>query len=218
MLDAALVIIARAPQWGCGKSRLAADIGAAAALDVTRQLLDRLAVTQAAWQGPVLLYSSGDDAGWAQTGLGHLPRQTQPAGDLGTKIAAALQWGLTQAPRTVAIGTDCPGLRPQHLRELIEGLTQAPVAFGPAHDGGYWGIAVADPSIIPLVTSADLPWSTPRLLAETTSRLQASAMSSARGTCLADCDTVADLRDAVTMGLLRWPQAATCDREGDQRG
>lgn len=213
MLDAALVIIARAPQLGRGKSRLAADIGAAAALNVTQQLIERLAITQAAWQGPVLLCSSGDDTGWAQTGLRYLPQQTQPAGDLGTKIAAAMHWGLTHAPRTVAIGTDCPGLRAQHLCELMEGLNQAPVAFGPAYDGGYWGIAVADPSIIPLVTSADLPWSTSHLLAETTSRLQARVIPSARGTFLADCDTVVDLREAVAAGLLTWPQAAICGRE-----
>ena len=210
MSDAALVIIARAPEMGRGKSRLAADIGPAGALDVTRQLLARLAVTQAAWNGPVLLCSSGDDAGWAQTGLAHLPRQKQPDGDLGMKIAAALQWGLAHAPRAIAIGTDCPALRPQHVRELVASLAQAPVAFGPARDGGYWGIAVADPQVIPLVTGADLPWSTPHLLGETVRRLVASGVISARGPLLADCDTLTNLREAVLAGLLTWPRDALC--------
>jgi len=205
MAKPALVIIARAPELGRVKTRLAAGIGAAGALQVYRQLLEVVVAAQAGWRGPVLLAVDGPADAWQGSGLEHLPRQTQPSGGLGGRIAAALHWGVATAGSALAIGTDCPGLRLAHLEALASGLDAAPVAFGPAEDGGYWGIAVADAQPIVALTAADLPWSTSRLLGDSIARLERSGLHYARAATLADCDDADDLAAAVQAGFLSWP-------------
>jgi rSAM/selenodomain-associated transferase 1 len=205
MTDPALVLIARAPALGQVKTRLAASIGATGALAVYRQLLARAAALQAAWPGPVLLCASGHDAAWNGSGLEHLPRRPQPETGLGGRVAAALRWGLTCAGGAIAIGTDCPALRASHLRHLSEALATAPVAFGPAEDGGYWGVATAAPAAIAAIGDESLPWSTPHLLAASRAHLATAGLDAALGDTLADCDDADDLAAAVAAGLLTWP-------------
>ena len=205
MPDPALVIIARAPELGRVKTRLAAGIGDARALLVYRQLLEVVSVAQAAWTGPVLLTTTGDAAAWAGTRLGHLLRRPQATGGLGSRIAAALQWGLDAAGSAIAIGTDCPALRHTHLQHLATLLATAPVAFGPAKDGGYWGVAVSDQRAIPIIADDAMPWSTPDILKVSRQRLEHAGIPHATGDTLADCDDADDLEAAVTAGFLSWP-------------
>lgn len=203
MSESSLVILARAPEPGRVKTRLAATLGPAGALAVYRQLLACTAAVAQAWPGPVLLAATGE--GWRDSGLEHLPRQAQPPGSLGARIAAALRWGLARAPRTVAIGTDCPGLDVAALLALVQGLDEAPVAYGPAADGGYWGVAVRDGAPLGPMTADDLPWSQPDLLTASRRRLLAAGCASTLGATLADCDDADDLAAAVRAGLLTWP-------------
>jgi len=205
MPDPALVIIARAPELGRVKTRLAAGIGGPGALIVYRQLLAIVTTAQAAWSGPVLLTASGDDAAWEGTGLAHLPRRAQATGGLGSRIAAALRWGIDTAGSALAIGTDCPGLRSTHLQRLAALLATAPVAFGPAEDGGYWGVAVSDPRAIPVIADDAMPWSTPAILQVSHLRLERAGIAHASGDILADCDDGDDLAAAVSAGFLSWP-------------
>jgi len=205
MPDPALVIIARAPELGRVKTRLAAGIGEARALIVYRQLLEVVSVAQAVWSGPVLLTTGGDDAAWEGTGLAHLPRRAQATGGLGSRIAAALSWGIDAAGSAIAIGTDCPGLRHTHLQRLAALMATAPVAFGPAEDGGYWGVAASDPRAIPIIADDAMPWSTPDILQVSRQRLERAGIAHATGDTLADCDDADDLAAAVSAGFLSWP-------------
>ena len=212
MPDPALVIIARAPEAGRVKTRLAADIGVSAALAVYRQLLGIVAQVQSGWAGPVLLTSTGAADAWIGTGLEHLPRRAQADGGLGCRIAAALQWGLAHRDRAIAIGTDCPGLTTAHLSRLAAAVPHAPVAFGPAADGGYWGVAVADPAAIPIFADDALPWSTPGILRASRQRLAEAGFSSAITDTLADCDDADDLAAAASAGFLAWQPASEMRR------
>lgn len=203
--EVALVIIARAPELGRVKTRLAASLGDARTLLVYRQLLAHVVRTAQQWPGPVLLASSGHDDAWIGSGCEAWPRQAQADGGLGARIAAALTWGLQVSPCAIAIGTDCPAISVAHLTTVVAGLDGAPVAFGPAHDGGYWSIAVRAPEVLSLVAADDLPWSQPTLLDVTRERLERAAISYVLGPTLADCDDVDDLAAAVTAGHLHWP-------------
>ncbi len=205
MAEAALVILARAPELGRVKTRLAAGLGADGALAVYRQLLAIAATTLAGWPGPLRLLACGAESAWAGTGLEHLPRRPQPEGGLGTRIAAAFAWGFAEADRVVVIGTDCPGLRPDHLVDLARKLQHFPVAFGPAEDGGYWGVACRDPALVPLIADDALPWSSAHILASSRLRLDAAGVAHGAGAVLADCDDVADLAAASAAGFLTSP-------------
>jgi hypothetical protein len=198
----ALIILAKAPAAGRVKTRLAAAIGADAALAVYRALLAITARTAQAWPGPVVLSASGDD--FTGTGLERLPRIAQVDGGLGARVAQALTHGLALAPRAIAIGTDCPALTPAALAAL----PPAEIALGPTPDGGYWAVAVTSARAIAVVGDEALPWSTPRLRAATRAAAAAAGIAVALGPILADVDDRDDLHAACADGHLA-PQLAS---------
>jgi glycosyltransferase A (GT-A) superfamily protein (DUF2064 family) len=71
----------------------------------------------------------------------------------------------------LVIGTDCPVLRPDHLRAAAQALIDGEDAvFHPAEDGGYAlvGLRAPQPALF-----ADMPWSTDRVLPQTRARANA---------------------------------------------
>lgn len=197
-----LVVLARAPEAGRAKTRLAAAIGEPHALQVYRRLLAITAEAAIAWPGPRLLASAGDPAAFVGTGLERLPRVDQADGGLGVKIASAVALGLGRASAVLVIGSDCPGLSEPALAAVVGALAAAPVAFGPADDGGFWAIATRDCRAGELVAALPVPWSSRETLATLRSALAAAGFPSALGPTLADLDTVADLDAAIAAGVL----------------
>jgi len=194
--------MAKAPALGCVKSRLARDVGDARALAVYHQLLAVTAAAAARWTGPVLLASAGDEAHFADSAVEGLPREPQPDGELGVRIAAALRAGLARAEATIVIGSDCPGLSQDALAAVVAALDEAPVAFGPAADGGFWSIATTTEATANAVQRSQVAWSCADTLAELRAELHAEGLPSRVGPLLADCDTGADLQRAIADGLL----------------
>jgi uncharacterized protein len=197
-----LVVLARAPELGRVKTRLAAAVGPGAALRVYRQLLARTATAALAWPGPRLLASTGDATAFAGTGFEHLQRQEQASGDLGARIARGLANGLDRAEAALVIGSDCPALTTTHLAAVAELLASAPVAFGPADDGGFWAIAARDRRAVALLATLPVPWSSPTTLATLQHELAAAGLASVHGPALADLDTAEDLAAAIAAGSL----------------
>lgn len=202
MHDVAVVILARAPEPGRAKTRLAAAVGRERAHEAYRRLLAITAAAVSRWRGPVLLASSGDHGAFKDTGLERLPQREQEGGPLGTRIAAAMAWGFDLAPKVLVIGSDCPGLGYAELRTVGVLLDQAAVALGPAEDGGFWAIGAADPMVASAVAQADVEWSVSTTLATLREHLTAHGFASALGPVLFDCDTAADLDRAVRIRLI----------------
>lgn len=210
MHDVALVVLARAPEHGRAKTRLARTIGDAAALTIYRSLLEITARAAGQWCGPVLLAATGDVDLFEGSGLEHFVIAPQAQGGLGSRIAAALRSGLELRPRAIAIGSDCPGLTVNHLRGVAARLQDAPAAFGPARDGGFWAIATGHHQVVDALADTALPWSTPDTLAAVRAHLAKADLASELGPLLSDCDTEADLTRAVSSGeLLIPPSLAT---------
>ena len=144
-------------------------LGEDGALAAYQQLLGLTESVCQTWPGPVALFHCGAEKAWREwhekgqdqdeqgekgkeKGQGYFadcPRRKQPDGDLGQRIAAALQFGLELSPRAIAIGTDCPDLSIAALSSVSNGLNEHEVCFGPATDGGYWAIGVASARAIP---------------------------------------------------------------------
>lgn len=194
--------MAKAPEQGRVKMRLAQDIGSAAALEVYQQLLSITAAVAAQWPGPVLLTSAGDETHFAKSPVASLLRVQQPDGGLGVRIAAALRAGLSRSPATIVIGSDCPGLQIAALHAVTALLAEVPVAFGPATDGGFWSIASRSTAVADAVQCAPITWSAADTLLELRRALDKDRLTSRLGPPLADCDTLADLRLAIAEGLL----------------
>ncbi len=168
------MVFAKAPTPGRVKTRLAPVLGDGAAAALQRQLTERtLRTAQAAGLGEVELWCSPGtiDAFFAacahEFGVGLHP---QGSGDLGVRMARALEFTLAEGSPGLLIGSDCPALTPEYLREAAAALSSANDAvFGPAEDGGYVLVGLARGPAAPLFE--DIAWGTATVMQETRKRL-----------------------------------------------
>ncbi|TGD80885.1 glycosyltransferase [Hymenobacter wooponensis] len=135
-----LIVFARYPELGRVKTRLAAGVGQERALQVYRQLLAHTQAVGAALPARKWLWLAeagpGADQSDPWVGYHQLP---QPAGDLGHRMQSAFAHAFAEgAVAVVIIGTDCPGLRTDHLHEAYAALRTHDLVLGPATDGGYY--------------------------------------------------------------------------------
>ncbi len=167
-----LVIMAKAPRLGHGKSRLAKELGASQALRINRAL-HRITLRAAAsgWWRVTLAVTPRTALCLALPGVWPEPRALaridQGQGDLGVRIAHAL-YGL-RGPVCV-VGTDLPAMAPALLQGAFKALRRASAVIGPARDGGFWlvGARKADDLIAAL---PGVGWSTPQAGADMAARL-----------------------------------------------
>lgn len=164
-----LVIFARAPRRGAVKRRLAADIGAGAALafyrqtlfDVTRRLGgDRRWRT---WLAATPDTSAARPGLWPPVPGVRLIRQG--GGDLGERMARPLRT-LPPGP-AIIVGTDIPDIAPDHIAAGFAALGRHDFVFGPAADGGYWLVGARRRPAVPAGLFRDVRWSTAHALADT---------------------------------------------------
>lgn len=175
-----LMIFAKAPMPGRVKTRLrlpperAAAVHAAFVRDVVaRHQRPGRAVTL--WRAGDL-----DHPLWSALVEAHaLTLAVQPAGDLGDRMRAAFTAELTHGARVVILGTDSPTLPPRLVDAAFAALEHAPVAVGPAADGGYYLMALRAPAgdaVFDALYPADMKWGTEEVLPRTLDRLAAAGL------------------------------------------
>jgi uncharacterized protein len=161
-----LVIFAKAPALGRVKRRLAAGIGALAALrfqrDNTARLLRRVA-SDRRWRCWLALTPDRYAAGprfW------RVPcrRIAQGGGDLGRRMARP--FARLPAGPVIVIGSDIPAIARHHIAAAFRLLGDHDLVFGPANDGGYWLIG-ARRRPLPRGLFEAVRWSTAHALADT---------------------------------------------------
>jgi hypothetical protein len=189
-----VIVMAKAPVAGFVKTRLIPALGAAAAAALAERLLDH-AVAQAlgASLGPVDLCCAPDTDHPAFVRLGALAGlvlSNQPQGDLGARMAQALDIALDVSPRALLIGTDAPALDTAMLRRAASALDAVDAVFVPALDGGYALVGLRRPAPSLFDT---MVWSTANVMAETRLRLAAAGLRHVELPPLADIDEPADL-------------------------
>lgn len=197
----AIAILARAPVPGLAKTRLIPGLGAHGAAWIAERMIERaLATAREADIGPVTLWCAPDDGHRAfRDAARDLPvaLRTQPDGDLGVRMLAAAE---AAAGPVLVVGTDCPALTSQHLREAADALNSGKdIAVIPAEDGGYVLIGMREPR--PELFS-DIPWSTDTVMAITRERIRAHGLSCREFAPLWDIDTPADYERLVDARLI----------------
>ncbi|HEV7587803.1 MAG TPA: TIGR04282 family arsenosugar biosynthesis glycosyltransferase [Longimicrobium sp.] len=191
----AILVFVRAPEAGRVKTRLAAEIGADAALRVYRRLAEH-AVAEARALGPEVALrihftpAEGGDLvrSWLGADAANLPQED---GDLGARMRAAFEAAFAAGhPRVLIIGSDLPGLSAEVLRRALRLLDSHRAAIGPAADGGYYLLALRR-----MVEGLfdGIAWSTDRVLDATLARLAAAGCAPAMLEPLRDVDEAADL-------------------------
>lgn len=200
-----IAILAKAPIAGHAKTRLIPALGAQGAARLQRSFARHAVhVAMEAELGEVVLWCAPDAT---HRFFRALQRTTgvlcsdQPEGDLGARmLRAAVPASVAEEEQPVLIiGTDCPALRPHHLRAAAAALEAVDAVFIPAEDGGYVlvGLQRTQPGLF-----AGMTWSTDRVMADTRQRAASLALTIRELPALWDVDLPADLKRLQALQLL----------------
>lgn len=143
-----IALMAKAPRAGHAKTRLAADIGEAAALELWSACLADLGpAVRAAARGvadTIAIVPSVEDAGPVAELLGPgWPTVAQDRPGLGGAIVDAFMLAESRgADRAIAVSGDNPTLPAAQLLAALDTLGSYPAVVGPSPDGGYYLVGV----------------------------------------------------------------------------
>lgn len=179
---AVLMQFAKWPEAGRVKTRLIPALGAEGALDahvqLTSAVLRHLASTELPlefwWDRPVSVVPA------AATDLVHaldqraVLQKIQHGHDLGARMNHALDQALDRYRKALIVGSDCPSVDADYVREAIAALDTVDVVLGPSDDGGY--VLIGARSLAPGML-AQIAWGTPSVLAQTLDRLAEAGLS-----------------------------------------
>ena len=187
-----LIVMAKAPRLGRVKTRLAADVGAVAALAFYRRTLEDTVRRLAADRRWRTWLAVSPDVGGHGFPAG-IPRLPQGGGDLGARMGRLM--AVPPPGPVVIVGADIPDIPPDAVAGAFRALGRADAVFGPAADGGYWLVGLKRRPRLPEIFDR-VRWSTPRALADTVANLPA-------GTGVAYVDTLADVDDGKDLRAWR---------------
>lgn len=196
------LVIAKAPVPGRVKTRLGAVVGMELAAELAAAaLLDTVAACSAAFEEchlaldgqlresvrAVELVKAFD--GWSVF--------EQTGGDLGRRLAHAHELvGMTGTGPVVQVGMDTPQLTPSLLRQAAASTRRGAATLGPAADGGWWVLALADPGAAWALGGVAM--STPDTCRLTAAALRETGLRVLPAPLLQDVDTAADAASVAT--------------------
>lgn len=198
----AIIIFVKNPVPGKVKTRLAATTGEKAALDVYVQLIDHLKSGIAGTTYPVFIFYSDyiePDDFWP---VRQYTKEVQSGNDLGERMSDAFNKVLFRHKKAVLIGSDCPLINTELLKQALLGLDSADVVIGPAADGGYYLIGMNKPCDM---LFKDIHWSTEDVFEATLRKAEESFISVHQLTELRDVDDENDFLFYVNQGVLTPP-------------
>lgn len=181
MSDIALVIMARYPEQGKIKTRLARSIGQEGTLRLYQAFLTDLAWRFASWTCHLLWAYTPTEvdfnafiASLASLDASLLCSFPQEGPDLGARLYQAFRFTQSrQFQRTILIGSDSPQISRTIVTQAQEALDSVDVVLGPAEDGGYYLIAMKEPHDL----FSDIPMSTDVVLQMTLERARSLGLS-----------------------------------------
>ncbi len=187
----ALVIMARFPEAGAVKRRLARDLGADRTLLLYRAFLADLEGKFGSRRRPLLWFYTPAASPFATLFGGKTDCRAQSGESLQERLRGVFDALFGEGYRRVAaMGADCPHLAPAQVEAAFEGLRHHDVVLVPSDDGGYNLIGLRCPA--DLFTGVAL--GTDTALRETVDRARSLGLSCF---CLPpsfDVDTIDDLR------------------------
>lgn len=191
MSKEALIIFVRHPELGKVKTRLAKDIGDAAALELYQQLLAHTHnISSPLLCDKFIFYTDKiiEDDLWSSGGF---IKKQQTGNDLGQRMRNAFEELFAAGyERIIIIGSDCPEITTELLTQSFRLLTRNEVIIGPSHDGGYYLLGLT--KLIPVLFEHK-PWSTADVYKQTIADLEQLNITFPVLPILRDVDTAEDL-------------------------
>ena len=189
-----LLIFTKNPEKGQVKTRLAQTVGEEKAMAVYQRLLH---LTKSV-AGQV----DADRQVWYSRYINHedlwtgeeYTKHKQQGVDLGQRMKEAFRQAFAEGyQKAVIIGSDCAEIKPEMIRQAYRRLDENDTVIGPARDGGYYLLGMADyyPDLFDLER-----WSHSSVFTETVQRLKALGLTCHLLPELNDIDTESDLLES----------------------
>jgi uncharacterized protein len=191
-----VLVVAKAPEPGRAKTRLAATVGDRVAADIAAAaLLDTLDAVAAAPVAARVVAFTGDldaAAGAAEIRrrLGPFTVIPQRGDDFADRLANAHADSADGYP-VLQIGMDTPQVTAGLLTDCARQLLGAPAVLGLAYDGGWWVLGVGAPTMAECLRT--VPMSQPDTGELTLQALRDNGIEVTRVQRLADIDVVDDI-------------------------
>lgn len=217
--DARVLVVAKAPVAGVAKTRVGAEVGmdlaaelaAAALLDTLRTCAAAVGVDRCRVALAGRLTDATDSERLA-TALEGWHAFDQRGDGLAERLANAfLDLAAEEDGPVVQIGMDTPQVTESDLAALLDGLDGHDAVLADAEDGGWWALALADPT--QGAHLAGVRMSTPGTAAATRSAFESAGLRVGTGRMLRDVDVAADA-DAVAAACAEGSEFARRWRAG----
>jgi uncharacterized protein len=196
VLPVTALVVAKAPEPGRAKTRLAATVGDRVAADIAAAaLLDTLDAVAAAPVAARVVALTGDldaaaGAAVIRQRLESFTVIQQRGDDFADRLANAHADAADGYP-VLQIGMDTPQVTAELLTDCARRLLDAPAVLGLAHDGGWWVLGVGTPTIAECLRT--IPMSRPDTGELTLKALRDSNIDVKFVRRLADIDVVEDV-------------------------
>jgi rSAM/selenodomain-associated transferase 1 len=185
-----LIIFVKNPVLGKVKTRLAAGIGDAKALEIYLQLLEltRDAANETKCTRHVFYSDEIENDAWDDD---RFNKHIQEGMDLGLRMKNAFEKVFALGTKkAVIIGSDCPQLTKDIIEESFEILYDKDTVIGPANDGGYYLLGMKK---LHHILFENKEWSTDSVFEDTVHDLIENRLSYGKVEKLSDLDTIYDL-------------------------
>lgn len=140
-----LIIFTRYPEAGLVKTRLIPALGEAGAAEI-HKIMTEETVKMALKTGiEIEIHFTGGSYKQIQKWLGNrFKYRDQAGGTLGERLSDSFNQAFSEGlKRAIIIGTDCPEITSNHIREAFTLLQKSDLVLGPALDGGYYLIGLS---------------------------------------------------------------------------
>jgi uncharacterized protein len=185
----ALIVFIKNPELGKVKTRLAADVGDAGALEIYYQLLDHTRKVALGCQTTNYLYYASyidHEDEWSSR---KFHKRLQGGYSLGQRMKSALDEVLQHHNKAILIGSDCPGITCELIQVGFDMLRHNDVVLGPSMDGGYYLIGMNQ---LHSDLFKKIPWSTEQVLPITRAKIKELDLQWDELPVLSDIDTISD--------------------------
>jgi len=189
-----LIIFVKNPIAGKVKTRLAESIGSSNALHIYKMLLRHTHSVACKLDTDVQVWYSSQINRTDFWEKGGFNKQLQKGRNLGQRMSHAIQNGFSSGYEHVAIiGSDCPGLTPEHIKNAFDMLNDSDFVIGPASDGGYYLLGLR--RFLPDIFEG-INWSKDSVFKDTINIIDRHNFSVSLLEELNDIDTIEDLQNS----------------------
>lgn len=201
-----IALLTRFPVASRVKTRLIPALGGEGAAALHRVLTEKVAyevfALSTTQEADVEIWYDGGTIRQMRSWLGTVPRyRQQPEGDLGQRLYTIFDKAFREGTRRcVAVGSDCPSMTAEHLREALNTIDEVDLVFGPATDGGYWLIGMKASTVRALPDLfRGIEWGSSRVLQQSLDRVKQQKLDVSLLEELADIDRPEDLIECRTL-------------------